>query len=73
MQQNPDMAQLAQMARSPAGQRLMGMLQQSGGQELQEALNKASGGDYADAKKAISALLQDPQVQDLIKQLGGQP
>lgn len=71
MQKNPDMSKLIQLAQSPAGKQLISKLQQSGGQELQSAMTKASAGDYGDAKQALSELLKDPELQVLLKQLGG--
>lgn len=58
------------IAASPAGQELIRLLQQNGGQHLQQALNKAAKGDYADAKDALSALLNNPDAQSLLNQLG---
>ncbi len=71
MQQNPDMAQLLQMAQSPAGQKLIALLQQSGGNQLESALQKASQGDYTDAKSTIQSLLGNAEAQALLRQLGG--
>ena len=71
MQQNPDMAQLYQLAQSSAGQKLIAMLQQPGGSQLQEAMMKASAGDYEQAKQTISALLETEDAKKLLQQLGG--
>lgn len=69
MQQIPDMAALLKLARSPAGQQLLSLLQRSGGEPLQNALNMASSGDYAQAKQTLSALLDTPEARSLLKQL----
>ena len=61
------------MAQSPAGQQLIQLLQQKGGADLQSALEQAAAGDYAQAKKAISALMQNPEAQDLFRKMGGNP
>ncbi len=71
MQQNPDMTQLLQIAQSPAGQKLIAILQQSGGSQLENAIKKASSGDYADAQKTIASLLNNEEAQALLQQLGG--
>ncbi len=71
MQQNPDLAKLMQLAQSPAGQKLIAMLQQNGGTTLQNAMEKASAGDYEDAKRSISALLNNQEAKALLQQLGG--
>ena len=73
MEQQPDMLALMQLARSPAGQELLSLLQRTGGQQLQNAMARASAGDYADARDTISALLEDPRMRQLLQQLGGQP
>lgn len=69
MQQNPNIYDLLRLARSPAGQQLLALLQQSGGSELQTAITKASTGDYTQAKTTLSALLASQEAQDLLKQL----
>ncbi len=71
MNQNPDMAQLFQIAQSPAGQKLISMLYRSGGTQLENAIEKASAGDYSDARHAISALLDNEEAKALLRQLGG--
>lgn len=62
--------ELLQMAKSPAGQQLISMLQQKGGDELRQAVSKAATGDYTQAKQAISALMENPEVKKLLEQLG---
>lgn len=61
------------LAQSPAGQQLIGLLQQTGGNDLQSAMEKAAAGDYSQAKQAIQALMQNPEAQKLLKQMGGTP
>lgn len=72
MQNNGNMSMqgLLRMAQSPAGQKLIQMLQQNGGEGLQQALSKAASGDYSDAKQAIADLMKDPEAKKLIEQLG---
>lgn len=72
MQNNPDMARLLRLAQSPAGQKLMGLLQQSGGKQVNEAMEKAAAGDYDQAKQLLSALLDSREAKELLSQLGGQ-
>lgn len=71
MQQTPDLAALMRLAQSPGAQQLFSALLASGGQELQQAMEKASAGDYGDAKKTLSSLLEDPKLRALVQQLGG--
>ena len=69
MQSMPDMSQLLKLARSPAGQQLLSLLQKSGGNELHSAVAQASAGNYDQARQALSALLSTPEARALLKQL----
>lgn len=72
MQYDPKTIQQAmKIAQTPEGQQLIQMLQSTGGADLQKAMTKASGGDYAAAKQALSAILNNPEAQKLLRQLGG--
>ncbi len=73
MPQNPDYSQLFQLMQSPAGQQLAALLQKGDPAQLQTAAQAASSGDYQKALGSLSALLEDPQVQVLLRQLGGKP
>ena len=66
---NMDLTEIMRLAQTPAGQKLVSMLQQSSGQELRGALEKASSGDYRDAQKAIRSFLTNPEAQALLEQL----
>lgn len=75
MQSNPesnmDLSELMRLAQSPMGQQLLAMLRQNNPSALQAAMSSALQGDYEQAKKSISACLEDPQAQAILKQLGG--
>ena len=58
------------IASSPAGQELIRLLQQTGGEELNQAVAKAASGDYTQAKEKLTALLNNPDAQKLLQQLG---
>ena len=64
------MQEVLRMAASPAGQQLIALLRQQGGSEVQNAMSGAASGDYAQAKRAIEALMDDPQAKKLLKELG---
>lgn len=68
---NISMDDALRLAQSPAGQQLLTLIGQANGQDLQEALDLASAGDLSGAQNALSSLLSSPQVQALLKQLGG--
>lgn len=59
------------IAKSPAGQQLLAMLQKQDTNALQEAAQQASAGNYEQAKQSLSALLQNEDIQALLKQFGG--
>lgn len=74
MQQNNgnfSMEQALAFARSPAGQKLIGLLRQKNDPALTNAANLATSGNTEEAKRAVSSLLSDPQIQALLKQFGG--
>lgn len=65
------MAQVLAFAKSPAGQQLIRLLQQKNSPEVENAARMAASGNSAQAKDALSGLLSDPQVRELLKQFGG--
>ena len=66
-----NMEQAMAFARSPAGQQLLALLQQTGGQELQAAIAQAKAGNVSQAQKTLSALLESPEAKRLLAQLVG--
>lgn len=69
MQQMPDMGELIRMAQTPAGQKLIALLQKQGGSQLQQAIAYAASGDYVRAKEILSELLSAPEARALLKEL----
>lgn len=65
--------QAMQLAQSPAGRQLLQLLQASGGDELRVAMELAAAGDYTQAKKTVSTLMQDPKAKKLLAEIGGKP
>lgn len=66
MQSMPDMAALLRIAQSPAGQKLLSMLQ---GTQIDRITAAAAAGNYEEAKKMLSAALSSPESRDLLNQL----
>ena len=58
-------------AATPAGQQLIRILQQKNNPDISKAAQAAASGNAAQAKDALSSLLSDPQIQQLLKQFGG--
>lgn len=69
MPQMWDMGELLRLAQTPAGQKLIVLLQKQGGSGLQRAIASAAAGDYTRARELLSALLSDPEAQALLKEL----
>ena len=69
MQQIPDMGELIRIAQTPAGRKLIGLLQKHGSFQLQKAVSCAAAGDYATAKGILTELLSTPEAQTLLKEL----
>ena len=68
---NFDMQKAMQLAATPAGRELVAFLQSHNSQAMQNAMNKAAAGAYTSAKQALSSLLEDPEIRELLKQLEG--
>lgn len=65
------MEEARKMAQTPQGRQLASMLQQLGGTGIRQAMDAAAAGDMTQAKQLLSQLMQDPQMQQLLEQLGG--
>ena len=68
---NHSMEDAARLAQTPAGQQLLAMLQQQNSALMQQALSQAKQGDHAALADTLRPLLSSPQVQALLRQLGG--
>lgn len=66
-----DLSGLLRLAQSPEGQQLIRLLQKNNPETLRNAAAQASAGDMAKAGQTLSPLLEDPQVKELLKKLGG--
>ena len=69
--QDFSMEDVMRIAKSPAGQQLMALLQQKDSAALAEASAQAKAGNYSQAGQTLSALLSSPEAQRLMKELGG--
>lgn len=72
MEPIPDLAALMKIAQSPAGQKLLSMLQASNGPQLQHIASTAAAGNLEEAKQKISSLLNSKEARELLKQLENQ-
>lgn len=69
MQQIPDIAALLKIAHSPAGQRLLSLLQTGNAAELDTIAAAAASGNLEEAKRKISGMLSTKEAQELLQQL----
>lgn len=69
MQPMPDIAALLKLAQSPAGQKLLTILQANHATDLDRIAAAAASGNLGDAHKQLSSLLENKESQDLLKQL----
>ncbi len=68
--QDFSMQEALRLAQSPAGQRLLALLQASNPQMIRQAAGQANKGNYQQAEQTLQSLLSDPEVQRLLQQLG---
>ena len=66
-----DMSQIIRMAQSPAGKKLIAMLQSNNSDAMQQAMKRAAEGDYSQAKQEIEKILSTPEASRLLEQLRG--
>ncbi len=69
--QDFSMEEVMRLAKSPAGQQLMALLQQKDSAALSQAATQAKAGNYSQAGQTLSSLLSSPEAQKLMKELGG--
>ena len=69
MQQLPDMNELMKIARSPAGQRLISMLQADTSIDIRKLAQNAADGDFGNARDQLSSFLASEEARSLIRQL----
>lgn len=69
--QNFSMQEAMRLANSDAGQKLLALLKQSDSNQLQQAMAQASAGNYENAQQVLRSLLENSEIQTLLKELGG--
>lgn len=71
--QQPDkktIQEALKLANSPAGQKLMALLQSNGGDTVDKVRQQAESGDLEQAKATLSQMLQSEAVQNLLREMG---
>lgn len=65
----PSMEDIMRIANSPAGKKLIKLLQESGGSTFDQAKKAAEIGDYKQAKQNLSQIIHSPEIQALLKEM----
>ena len=68
--QNFSKEDIMNLAKSPAGQQLIAILQQGDSAKLQQVTQQAQSGDYDSAKQTLQSMLSSPEARKLLKELG---
>lgn len=63
------MHKAAAMAKSEAGQQLLGLLQREHGDQLQSAMEQAKAGNFAQVKETMEKLMASEQARQLLKKM----
>lgn len=61
----------SRIAQSDAGQQLYSALQRKDSDLFQRAMDQAASGNFGQVKQTMSALLEDPEIRELLSRLGG--
>lgn len=69
--QDFSMQEALRLAQTPAGQRLLAMLQQQYGEQLRQVINQAASGQYEEVQRKMADLLSNPEAQSLLNQMRG--
>ena len=70
--QNFSMQEALRLAKTPAGQQLLALLQQQDSEKLRLAMNQATSGNMESAQQSLSELLSSPEIKALLRQLQGE-
>ena len=66
------MEKAMRLAKSNAGQQLFQAMQAQDGASLSQAMADAQNGDYKMVRQRLSAMMESPQIKELLKQLQGE-
>lgn len=67
--QQPDMQKMMALAQSETGRKLLALLQQENRASAEKAASLAATGDMDQAKDLLGGMLQNPDIQKLLKEL----
>lgn len=67
--QDFDLQEALRLAKTPAGQQLLGMLRDADSGTLKQAADQANAGNTADAMKTLNSILSSPEAKKLLEAL----
>lgn len=67
--QQPDMQKMMALAQSETGRKLLDILQQENRESAKKAASLAASGNMEQAASMLSGMLQNPDIQKLLKEL----
>lgn len=67
-----DFSSLLKIANSPAGQRLLSLVQKNRDDRFDQALRQVQSGDYTQAQQLLSKMLSTKEGQELMKEIRGE-
>lgn len=67
-----DFSSLLKIANSPAGQRLLSLVQKNRDDRFDQAMRQAQAGDYTQAQQLLSNMLSTREGQELMKEIRGE-
>ena len=67
--QNPNMQELFAIAESPAGKRLLELMQQDSDATIQSAIRQAQTGNYSNLQTILEKLISSPETASLIQDI----
>ena len=67
-----DFSSLLKIANSPAGQRLLSLVQKNRDDRFDQAMRQAQSGDYTPAQQLLSKMLSTKEGQELMKEIRGE-
>lgn len=66
----PSMSQIVKLAKSKEGRQLYDLLRMTQPEAVNNAMSSAAAGNYEEVKSAMSSLLANPEIRELLKKLG---
>ena len=67
---DPSMSQILKLAKSKEGRQIYDRLREAQPETINSAMSSAAAGNYEEVKSAMSSLLANPEIRELLRKLG---